>query len=35
MQVSPREPLPPGEYAFVGADPARIATFRIVAESNP
>lgn len=35
MQVSPREPLAPGEYAFVGADPARIATFRIVAESNP
>jgi hypothetical protein len=34
MQVSPREPLLPGEYAFVGADPARIATFRIVAESN-
>jgi hypothetical protein len=34
MQISPREPLPPGEYAFVGADPARIATFRVVAESN-
>ncbi|HEY0322538.1 MAG TPA: hypothetical protein VGC66_16400 [Pyrinomonadaceae bacterium] len=34
MQVSPREPLAPGEYAFVGADPARISTFRIVAESN-
>ena len=34
MQVSPREPLAPGEYAFVGADPSRIATFRIVAESN-
>ena len=34
MQISPREPLSPGEYAFVGADPARIATFRIVAESN-
>lgn len=32
MQVSPRDPLAPGEYAFVGADPARIATFRIVAE---
>jgi hypothetical protein len=31
MQVSPREPLPPGEYAFVGADPARIATFRVTA----
>jgi hypothetical protein len=35
MQVSPRYPLAPGEYAFVGADTARIATFRIVAESNP
>jgi hypothetical protein len=30
IQVSPREPLHAGEYAFVGADPARIATFRIV-----
>ncbi len=35
MQVSPREPLLPGEYAFVGGDPTRIATFRIVSESNP
>lgn len=35
MQVSPRDPLMPGEYAFVGGDPSRIATFRIVAESNP
>ncbi|HEX8747580.1 MAG TPA: hypothetical protein VF717_10295, partial [Pyrinomonadaceae bacterium] len=35
MQVSPRDPLAPGEYAFVGADPARIVTFRITAESNP
>ena len=34
MQVSPREPLQPGEYAFVGADPSRIATFRITGESN-
>jgi hypothetical protein len=34
MQVSPRAPLAPGEYAFVGADPARIATFRIVADEN-
>jgi hypothetical protein len=32
MQVSPREPLPPGEYAFVGADPSRIATFRIAGQ---
>ena len=31
MQVGTREPLAPGEYAFVGADPARIATFRIAA----
>jgi hypothetical protein len=35
MQVSPRDPLLPGEYAFVGADTSRIATFRIVTESNP
>lgn len=34
MQVTPREPLEPGEYAFVGADPARTATFRVVAEPN-
>lgn len=34
MQVTPREPLAPGEYAFVGADPARTATFRIVTESS-
>jgi hypothetical protein len=34
MQVSPREPLEAGEYAFVGADTSRIATFRIVTESN-
>jgi hypothetical protein len=31
MQVGPREPLAPGEYAFIGADPSRIATFRIAA----
>jgi hypothetical protein len=31
MQVGPREPLAPGEYAFVGADPSRVATFRIIA----
>jgi len=34
MQVSPREPLAPGEYAFVGADPARIATFRVAAANQ-
>jgi hypothetical protein len=32
MQVSPREPLAPGEYAFVGADPARVAAFRIAGQ---
>lgn len=35
MEVRAREPLLPGEYAFVGADLARIATFRIGAASNP
>jgi hypothetical protein len=34
MQVTPREPLAAGEYAFVGADPERTATFRIVTESS-
>jgi hypothetical protein len=29
MEVWGREPLPPGEYAFVGSEVARIATFRI------
>lgn len=35
MEVRARAPLLPGEYAFVGADLARIATFRIGAASNP
>ena len=35
MEVRAREPLMPGEYAFIGADLARIATFRISAASNP
>lgn len=35
MEVRAREPLMPGEYAFVGADLARIATFRIGTASNP
>ena len=35
MEIRAREPLMPGEYAFVGADLARIATFRIGAASNP
>ena len=35
MEVRAREPLLPGEYAIVGTDLARIATFRVVAASNP
>ena len=35
MEVRPREPLLPGEYAFVGADLSRIATFRIAEDANP
>lgn len=35
MEVRPREPLLPGEYAFVGADLSRIATFRIASDANP
>jgi hypothetical protein len=36
MEFRARQPLPPGEYAFVGADLRRIATFRIgAAASNP
>ena len=35
MEVRPREPLLPGEYAFVGADLSRVATFRIAPDSNP
>jgi hypothetical protein len=29
VELRPREPLAPGEYAFVGTDLARIATFRV------
>lgn len=29
MEVRPREPLLPGEYAVIGADLGRIATFRV------
>ena len=35
MEVRPREPLLPGEYAFVGADLSRVATFSIAPDSNP
>ena len=35
MEFRPRQPLPAGEYAFVGADLERIATFRIGAKSVP
>ena len=34
MEVRGREPLLPGEYAFIGADLARLATFRIEAASS-
>lgn len=34
MEVRGRAPLTPGEYAFIGADLARLATFRIEAASN-
>jgi hypothetical protein len=35
MEFRARAPLEPGEYAFVGSDLQRIATFRIDATSNP
>lgn len=35
MEIRSRQPLLPGEYAFVGADLQRIATFRVTAASNP
>jgi len=34
MEVRGRTPLAPGEYAFIGADLARLATFRVEAASN-
>lgn len=34
MEIRPRESLQPGEYAIIGADLERIATFRIVKTSN-
>lgn len=35
MEIRPREPLVPGEYAIVGADLQRIATFKLALLSNP
>jgi hypothetical protein len=35
MEIRPRDPLMLGEYAIIGADLKRIATFRIAAASNP
>ncbi len=34
MEIIPRDWLMPGEYAFVGSDLRRIATFRVAAASN-
>lgn len=34
MEIQPRESLAPGEYAIIGADLERIATFRIAIASN-
>jgi hypothetical protein len=34
MEVRPRTSLMPGEYAIIGEDLARIATFRVAAESG-
>ncbi len=35
MEIRPREALLPGEYAIIGTDLTRIATFRVAAASNP
>ncbi len=35
MEIRPREPLVPGEYAIVGSDLQRIATFRLALPSTP
>ncbi|MBV9958113.1 MAG: hypothetical protein JO360_06810 [Acidobacteria bacterium] len=35
MEISPRESLTPGEYAIIGADLQRIATFRVVSAASP
>lgn len=34
MEISPRESLTPGEYAIIGADLRRIATFRVVSRDK-
>lgn len=34
MEITPRSPLVPGEYAVMGEDLKRIATFRVVATSS-
>ena len=34
MEISPREPLMLGEYAIIGADLERIATFRVAQAAN-
>lgn len=34
MEISPRESLAPGEYAIIGSDLERIATFRVATASN-
>ena len=34
MEVRPRVSLMPGEYAIIGDDLARIATFRVIAGGN-
>lgn len=35
MEIRPREPLMLGEYAIIGTDLSRVATFRVAASSNP
>ena len=35
MEIRPREPLLPGEYAIVGTDLQRIATFRVAGAAIP
>jgi hypothetical protein len=34
MEISPRESLLPGEYAIIGTDLQRVATFRVASVSN-
>lgn len=35
VEIRPREPLMLGEYAIIGTDLQRVATFRVAAASNP